>query len=106
VTTPASSFGNAFTVTAEVISDVVVLVVAGELDTLTGLRLVDAGLDALSHKPRELIMDLDGVTFFSSAGLHAVIALRDVAGRMGSSFSVRNPSEPVRRIIQITKADF
>jgi anti-sigma B factor antagonist len=72
--TPSFPAGS-LTVHAEDRPDAVVLVVVGEVDTLTAPQLravVDDAVARLDDRP--LVLDLTGVTFFGSSGLQ-ILAL-------------------------------
>jgi anti-anti-sigma factor len=74
-----------------------VLVVRGELDELTAPVLEDAIACCPPGWP--LIIDVSGVEFMSSAGLHAVLRERDVP------VSVVAPPGNVARLFEIVRAN-
>ena len=75
------------------------LVVVGEVDAASSPMLHEACVDLASITGR-LVLDLSGVTFMDSAGLHVLIRLGQLEG--GSTVVVRNPSGQVRHLLQIT----
>jgi anti-sigma B factor antagonist len=75
------------------------LQVEGEIDMASAPQLVDA-LSRLDRSDGRLVIDLAGVTFMDSTGLHAV--LNEVASRNGSGpLVLRNPTRSVRRLLDI-----
>lgn len=80
--------------------DVVILAVAGEIDAATSPSLRDAMLSALTLTDR-LVLDASGVTFMDSSALHVLIRTQQTAGG-APSVVVRNPSDQVRRLLQLT----
>jgi anti-sigma B factor antagonist len=63
------------------VDDVTVLVVSGEIDTLTAPMLMRRILAELSRKPARLIIDLTRVDFLASAGINALMGAHYAAGR-------------------------
>jgi anti-anti-sigma factor len=74
-----------------------VIVVRGELDELTSPLLDAAISDCRTGWP--LIVDLSGVDFISSAGLHALLRERAVA------MSIVAPPGNVARLFEIVRAN-
>jgi anti-anti-sigma factor len=76
----------------------VVLALSGELDLSTVGALHTAVQDVISRKPSALVFDLGGLTFMDSSGIAALLSA------VGSvdSVQVRNPSDIVRRVIELS----
>lgn len=53
-------------------ADVVVIVVVGEIDSVTAPKLSTSLHRELEHAPSVLVVDLTGVTFLGVAGLHVL----------------------------------
>ena len=53
---------------------------------------------------RELILDMSGVKFMSSSGLGLILGRFTKASAQGASFGVINPSESVKRVLDIAGA--
>jgi anti-anti-sigma factor len=79
--------------------------VAGELDLATAPSLTAALQAALASGAREIWIDLSGVTFMDSSGLHALLAVRDRLHHDGRRLAVIAPSGPVRRLLELTGVD-
>jgi anti-sigma B factor antagonist len=81
-----------------------VLVVAGEIDSSTADKLLNAllGLQAQMDGAGAAV-DLHGVQFIDSTGLHTLLRARDA---LGGKLVIRTPSEIVRRVLELTGVDF
>lgn len=76
------------------------LLVHGELDLATAPGLERALQDALAGDPgRDLIVDLDGVTFMDCAGLRPLLAVRN---RVGDRLRLGNLSPASARLLALT----
>ncbi len=82
-------------------SDAYVTVV-GEVDLASGTAL-RARLDqVIATTAGTVVLDLAGVGFIDSAGLRVLVETRRRLAAMNRSLSVRDPSAPTRRVLQIT----
>lgn len=80
--------------------DVTVIAPSGELDRETGVRLADAITTALASTDGGSVeIDLSGVRFMDSQGLRILF---EAATTGGPAFRVVNPSDQVRRLVEIT----
>jgi anti-sigma B factor antagonist len=85
--------------------DAAVLVVSGELDTLTAPEL-DAALRELVAGPQPLlVVDLSGVTFLASSGLAVLIQAAHRAEDRDRDLHLVVTSRAVLRPIEITGSD-
>jgi anti-anti-sigma factor len=75
----------------------------GELDMTATFKL-ESELERLlaGENVRRLVFDLAGLTFVDSAGLGALLAIRDRAGDLGVEMVLENLSGPVRRILDLS----
>jgi anti-anti-sigma factor len=79
---------------------VLVVRATGELDFLTGPRLVSTITRIVTGRPRSNVeLRLDAVRFIDVAGIRSVLACRDVARRSGSRLVYENPSAAIQRIL-------
>ena len=96
-------------VDSEVRPDVVLVHVKGEIDsgTVGELRsqLESALQQAGVHESRLLIVDLQGVTYFGSAGLNAVLDSHKQGLRAGISVRLVADNDLVVRPIEVTNLD-
>jgi anti-sigma B factor antagonist len=82
---------------------VVRALVSGEIDPATAPRLAgEVQALVFTGAPRELVIDLSGVTFIDSTGLRAVIEIHNLMRDRGGKLVLENPSEKARRILDIT----
>jgi anti-sigma B factor antagonist len=77
------------------------LIVRGEVDLATATQLQEAVLRHLSAE-RSLWLDLAGVTFMDSSGLHVLIASQRRAAPLGSPLVIARASPAVERLLQVT----
>ncbi|HEX4224104.1 MAG TPA: STAS domain-containing protein [Pseudonocardiaceae bacterium] len=77
------------TVTVEHLPDAIVVKVAGEIDMMTAPAMEDAVRRSLAERPANLVIDLTGARFFSSAGIAVLVLAHrnsaDVALRVVAS---------------------
>lgn len=79
-----------------------VVTVQGELDAYSAPGLEEEASGLLAAGVSELVFDLSGTNFLDSSGLRAILtAQRRLVDRDGR-LSLRAPSEPVRRLLDIT----
>jgi len=80
--------------------DATVISVGGEIDMSTCEELRSA---VAPHAGRgaAIALDLAGVTFIDSSAIRVMIETRASAIAAGGSFVVRNPSDPVRRVLTV-----
>ena len=76
---------------------------AGELDMTAAFKLESALEDLLAaHDVRRLVLDLADLTFIDSAGLGALLAIRDRTQGLGIEMVLANVSGPARRILGLS----
>jgi anti-sigma B factor antagonist len=92
---------RSFTTRAESSGDAVVVHVDGDIDVATSGRLSDDMAELVDTGP-ELILDLTDVPFMDTVGISALLATRSALLDRGGSFAVRNPSNSVRRALDVT----
>src|SRR5262249_6635885 len=75
-----------------------IIAVSGELDMSNAGKL-DAAVDSLVAKdPERLVFDLSGLRFMDSAGIAVLLG---AAGKV-AEIELRDPSPPVRRVVELT----
>ena len=96
-------------VDSEVGPDAVLVHVTGEIDSSTATelrsRLESALQQAGAHESRLLIVDLQDVTYFGSAGLNAVLDCHKQGLRAGISVRLVADNDLVVRPIEVTNLD-
>jgi anti-sigma B factor antagonist len=78
----------------------------GELDLAAAPRLDETiGTLVGNDTVRRVVIDLAGVTFVDSTGLHALVKRARSAGQDGIEFEVTRPSGHIRRLFVLTGMD-
>jgi anti-anti-sigma factor len=75
----------------------------GELDVAT-VETLRAALDGIESAER-LVLDLSGLSFIDSSGLHLLVALHQRAQRDGFQLEIVAPAAPVDRAIRLCGLD-
>ena len=75
----------------------------GELDLAT-TETLRAALDGI-ESPRRMVLDLRGLSFIDSTGLHLLVALHDRAQRDGFQLTLVAPAAPADRAIRLSGLD-
>ena len=89
-----------FSVEVQRQDDVAIVEPRGELDVAT-VETLGAALDDIKSAGR-LVLDLRGLSFIDSSGLHLLIALDQRAQRDGFQLALVAPAPPVDRAIQVS----
>ena len=98
-----NSVPRGFAVVARQDREFLEVVLAGELDMPATFKLESELEHLLAPRDvRRLVLDLADLTFIDSAGLGALLAIRDRAQGLGIEFLLINPSEPVQRILDLS----
>lgn len=75
----------------------------GELDMAAAFKLEPAIEQLLaSQEVRALVLDLADLAFVDSAGLGAILAIRERTHQDGIGLAITRPSDPVRRLLVLT----
>jgi anti-anti-sigma factor len=82
-----------------------VITLRGELDISTANLVTSTMHRAALKHPSRVTIDLAGVTFFSAAGITALLRARNTAKAAGAQLVLRRPSAQVQRVLVITKTD-
>lgn len=78
------------------------LIFSGEFD-LASRPLLDEALARVGQEPIEaLVLDLSGVSFMDSTGLHAVLVARDLCARRGCELLFVRGSSQVQRLFELS----
>jgi anti-sigma B factor antagonist len=94
--------GPDLTLSTDHVGERAVVTVTGELDAYSAPSLEEEASRLLGENVSDLVFDLSGTRFLDSSGLRAILtAQRRLADRDGK-LSLRAPSEPVRRLLDIT----
>jgi anti-sigma B factor antagonist len=86
----------------ETMGDRAVLTVRGELDAYSAPGLEDQVGRLLTQGVGTIVLDLSGTGFLDSSGLRAILTAQRRLTESGGQLSLRSPSEPVTRLLEIT----
>jgi len=87
---------------ADVTSTRTTIHVRGEIDLATAPQFRRELEHWLSHGPSEVWVDLSGVSFMDSAGVHALLIALRTAHLIGSRIALTNTSPQVDRLLAVT----
>ena len=76
------------------------ITLTGRMDTITAPKL-EAELKQCISDVEELVLDLAGLEYLSSAGLRVLLAAQKVMNRQGSMM-VKNVNETIMEIFEVT----
>lgn len=86
-------------------SGIVLLALSGQLTGVETPTMLEAVGAALEGAPRNLQLDLAGVTFMDSGGAQGLLLTRAKAADAGVSFQLLGLSRQVSVVLEITKLD-
>ncbi len=84
---------------------VVTLEFVGELDLSVQEEAATALADAVCDIPRVIVVNLQGLSYMDSTGLHCLLRAKWLADAVGSRFVVLNGSGPAHRLLDLTGMD-
>ncbi|GAA4966967.1 anti-anti-sigma factor [Nonomuraea thailandensis] len=79
-----------------------VISVAGELDA-TNADHLESSIGRMRHPGRPLVLDLGGLTFMDSTGLHVLLRVHREVRQDGGSFHLAAVRDLPARLLQITE---
>jgi anti-anti-sigma factor len=98
----SESIENALSVATSAASDHTRVAVTGEVDAASADNLRSALFDVIEGGQPKVVIDMSEVSFIDSSGLRVLIAGYKAAEAAGGGLSVAEPSEAVRRLLEIT----
>ena len=94
--------GPDLVLTTEIEGDRAVIAIKGELDAYTAPGVEEQIAKLISEQTNDIVLDLSETAFLDSSGLRAILtAHRKLTNEQGS-LTLRRPSEPVTRLLEIT----
>lgn len=90
------------TVEARCDSDAVVVVLAGEFDLATAGQVGEVLTRAMSESGQRLIVDLSGLTFIDSSGLHTILDTYKQCRDAGRTLTIRPGPPNVQQVFELT----
>jgi anti-sigma B factor antagonist len=91
-----------FVVDSQITGRAVTLVLSGELDLLSSPMLEQALEGAYRSNAELIVVDLRGLEFMDSTGLHRLIAAQQRAIQSGQRFGLVRGGEQVQRLFDLT----
>jgi anti-sigma B factor antagonist len=79
-----------------------VIAIKGELDAYTAPAVEELIGKLLSEHTTKIVLDLSETGFLDSSGLRAILTAHRRLGSEQGSLTLRSPSEPVTRLLEIT----
>jgi anti-anti-sigma factor len=92
------------TITSEPGQGFVTIRPAGSLDSNTYTQLQEHIAVVTKSKPRALVLDLEGLSYISSAGVRVVIAAQKAMKAAGAGFAIVNLQAQIRKVFEIIMA--
>lgn len=86
-------------------SRTLVIAPIGELDLATAPQLERELLNAEANGVQHLVVDLSGVEFIDSTGLHALLRAEERAAADGRRLSLRPGPNPVQRVFRLLRVE-
>jgi anti-sigma B factor antagonist len=83
---------------------IAILHVQGRLDAKTSHFLRERGAE-VAAEGKDLIINLNGVTFMGSSGLGALLALSEEFGEQAGRVRITEPSDAVRSVLSLLSLD-
>jgi anti-sigma B factor antagonist len=98
---PACQQGNAsMEITARHRGDILVLDMAGRLDTSTSGSAHDAIVDFANAKPKRVVLNLDKLDYVSSAGLRVILTLAKLLQSSNGEMKICRAKGSVNEVLQ------
>ncbi|MGI6203113.1 MAG: anti-sigma factor antagonist [Eubacteriales bacterium] len=87
-------------------SQTLTLIITGEIDHHSVGRLREqADRELAVRRPKELVIDVSGVTFMDSSGLGFILGRYGKAEPLGATTTVKGASPLIHRILRLSGAD-
>jgi anti-sigma B factor antagonist len=83
---------------------VITVMLAGSLDTATAPELAEALAPVLAHTTRDVVFDLAGLKFISSAGLRVFASTRKMLKERGGQVSFVHMQPQIQEVFEIMKS--
>jgi anti-anti-sigma factor len=80
--------------------NVLVVDMAGRLDTSTSGGAYDATMSLAKGGPKRVILDLSKLDYVSSAGLRIILTFAKFLQAAGAEMRICNPQPPVREVLE------
>jgi anti-sigma B factor antagonist len=94
--------GPDLVLTTEMAGDRAVIAIKGELDAYTAPGVDEQIAKLMSERTNDVVLDLSETAFLDSSGLRAILTAHRKLTTGQGSLTLRAPSEPVTRLLEIT----
>jgi anti-sigma B factor antagonist len=94
--------GPDLVLTTEIEGDRAVIAIKGELDAYTAPGVEEQIAKLMSEQTHDIVLDLSETAFLDSSGLRAILTAHRKLTTEQGSLTLRRPSEPVTRLLEIT----
>jgi len=84
---------------------VATVAISGEIDLTSAPRLDDEVTGLIEDAVMTLTIELAGVSFMDSTGLRVLLKASKLLDTAGGSLVLRGPSDPVRRLLEVSGLD-
>ena len=88
-----------------IIGPVTVLTVQGNVDSSTFRELIDSGEQVITQGHSNLVIDLHGVNYISSAGLMALQTIAGKANGSGGKMAIAGLNKQVQHVMELAGFD-
>lgn len=83
----------------------VVIVAKGEVDLGSAPKLREAIMKAVKGAKDQVAVDLAGVAYMDSSGVATLVEGLKACREPGKAFLLRSPSQPVLKVLQLSRLD-
>ena len=85
--------------------NVTIVRLAGRLDITQSDDFENAVVSSLQNNPRDLLINLSGITYMSSSGIRALLAIYRQSRALERSMLICDPSPAVKKILDVVDID-
>ncbi|MFM9693840.1 STAS domain-containing protein [Streptomyces europaeiscabiei] len=97
-----NSLADSLSVSVQMIGDITLIKVSGEVDVYSVGKLKSALSDCLNHGRHQLVLDIDGIEFLDSTGLGPMMGALAAARRRGGFMLLVCSTEKILKIFRLT----
>jgi anti-anti-sigma factor len=86
------------------VRETTIIALGGRLDTATSEEAEKALAPVLANPPKNVVFDLAGLEFISSAGLRVLLSARKAFADAGTDLVVLNMQPQIARVVEVIKS--
>lgn len=87
------------------VNDVTLVEVSGRIDSMNASQFGEALLSEIESENVQIVLDLSGVDYMSSAGLREIVSALKKAKRKSGDLRIAEPSERVQEVLEMAGLD-